>query len=244
MALFLNAFSISAPRTGDADIQKLNIVGWSNNDNLEDGRLYWKVTAGNVLEMHGTELRNNVLCSGAIHATEDTVTLAEVGGSGLSGTAIVVHTLAEESTGEVTLSYCNEDDLLVWEKRLANDYLDSNGVYLVGTTRFEQPLKRAKVTIDKMISNKLEPFFRLKANKTPDLTAIAIPRELADVHALYTLFLIYMGQNSGDDAYTDLAKDYKRMSRDELDLIKVTLDFENDDIVDDKRSTQGARMKR
>lgn len=244
MALVEDAFTISAPRTGDAGIRKLQLDGWSNNPLLEQGRLYWQVTVGNSLQFFSDEAKGatEMVCSGPIQA-DDTVALVENNSSGITGSARVSHTDAEISTGEAIITYAQEQDLLLWEKRLVIDFLDDNGEFL-GETRFEQPLKRAKVAIDKMLSNKLEPFFRRKASREIDLAAISKPRTVAETHALYTIYLIYWSQNNGDTDIQDLANQYKRMSKDELDLAKIAIDVDNDDLIDTRTSTQGGKMTR
>ena len=244
MALVEDAFTVSIPRTGDAVIRKLQLNGWSDNPLLEQGRLYWEVTTGNVLRFFSDEAKDvsDMVCSGTINA-DDTVTLNENNSSGISGNCRCEHTDTEVSTGEAIITYAQQQDLLTWEKRLAEDYLDTNGEFL-GEPGFEQPLRRAKVAIDKMVRNKLEQWFRRKGSREVDLAAIAKPRELAETHALYTLFLIYWSQNSGDIEYSDLAEKYKRMSKEELDITELTIDWTNDDIIDTTQSAQGTRLTR
>ena len=243
MALFLDAFTISPSRTGDAVVSRLTLTGWSDSLLLEQGRLYWGVTAANDLEFYSkeTKVAADLVCSGTITA-EDTVVLAEDNSSGISGEAQVVHTNTVVATGEAIITYAQEEDLIVWESHLT-ELLDGSNLFN-GESRFELPLKRAKIIIDRMVSNKLESSFKRKSNFDIDLSSIAKPKELAEAHALYTMYLIYMGNNSGDSSYMDLGKEFKRESKDNLDLVKITLDYFNDDTVDARKSTSGGKLTR
>ena len=231
MPLLVDIYTVSGPRTGDAIIKDLELSGWdANYNNLEQGRLYWRVNTSDELELFKDEgyASADLVCSGPITAG-DTVTLAENNSSGISGSARVGHTDGIESTGEVIVSYASELDMLQYQKCIV-DYLDDNGQFN-GEDRFENPLKRAKLHLDKQIRNKLDPWFRRKGSFEVDMSAIAKPRQLSEIHALYALYLIFFMVNAGDEELSKFAEKYKTMSGSLLDLTILDLDQENDDII-------------
>lgn len=244
MALFQDAYTISSPRTGDATIRNLVLRGWcANYSKLLEGRLFFRVNTSDELELFNNKdyLPASLVCSGLI-AADNTVTLDENNSSGISGSALVQHTDAQESIGDIIVSYASEEDMLQYQK-CVTDFLDENGQFN-GEDRFENPLKRSKIYLDKQIYNKLQPFFRHKASFEPDLSAIAKPRQIAEAHALYALFLVFKAVNSGDNELDKFAKGYDKMSTNNLDLTQIELDHENDDIINDKRSPSGSRLTR
>ena len=91
MSLYQEDFTISPARTGDAVIKKLDVTGFTNTSNTDAGRVYWKVTTANVLEIYKEEGKTNRIMYGSV-GSNDSVTLAEDNSSGMSGTCICVHT--------------------------------------------------------------------------------------------------------------------------------------------------------
>lgn len=244
MSLLDDAYTISAPRVGDARIRKLVLTGWcANYISTEQGRLYWRVNTSDELELFKDESYAvaELVCSGAVNA-DDTVTLNENNSSGISGNALVTHTDGTLATGEVILTYASELDLLQYNK-CATDFLDTNGQFN-GEDRFENLLKRAKTHVDKQLIGKLSPFFRRKGTLEVDLSAIAKPRQLSEVHALYALHLLYLTENSGDLELDSYAKKYEDKSGKLLGLTQIEFDHENDDVINDQRSASGSRMTR
>lgn len=244
MALFEDVYTISAARSGTATVKKLALTGWSNNSTwLEHGKLYWKKTTGDELELYRDEDKaaGDLVCSGAINA-DGTVTLDEDNSSGISGSAFVSHTTGEESTGDIIVTYCYEDDLNTFERDLT-DFLDTSSQFL-GDPRFEQPMRAAKHKIDEVLKSRLEPYFRKKNNREVDLAAIAKPRQLAEAQALYAMYYIYIAVNNGDEAIKDLAKDFRRDAEKAANIVQLELDFEGDDVLDAKPANSGGRLTR
>lgn len=222
MALFHDVHIVSPPRSGDAILKDVDFTGWSNSDaNNERGRVYWKVTTGNVLNIYKEKAYTNLLAHGDVPAS-DLVTLTADNGSGLSGTCVCVHTAGTESTGEIILTFCKEKHLVGFERDVA-DYLVS-GAFL-GDTRFENPLMQAMDWTVKVLRNTLRK--RFKSTNEVDLSIIAKPEQLAKAQACKALYHIFLAVGNGDDAMMSLAKAYDRMAKDELDLVEVDLDVTN-----------------
>ena len=244
MPLLVDVYTVSGPRTGDAIIKDLQLSGWdANYNNTEQGRLYYRVNTSNELELFKDEgyATVDLVCSGPVLA-DDTVALTENNSSGISGSARVGHTLTTEATGEVIVSYASEQDMLQYQKCITQ-YLDDNGQFN-GEDRFENPLKRAKLHIDKQVRNKLDPWFRRKGSFEVDMSAIAKPRQLSEIHALYALYLIFFTVNAGDEELSKFAEKYKAMSGSLLDLTMIELDQENDDIINASVSPSGSTLTR
>lgn len=235
--LYENPFTISPSRTGDAQLTKVELTGWSNQDMP---RLWYTVTAGNDLELYSDSARSALVASGAIVSGE--ADIAEENDSNISGTILVEHTPGVEATGEITLSYCNEQDLMTWERDL-EQYIPE-GTFL-GQPRFEQPIKRAKVKLDKMLANKLRPLWQRKTSTNEvDLSSILKPRQLAEAQALYALYLIYLAVNNGDEAIMRLAEKYRQLSEEELDITQLEIDYGQDNRIDTEGNPSGSTFTR
>jgi hypothetical protein len=240
MALFQDAFTISPARTGNAILKNLVLTGYTNSEtNTEDGRLYWKVTEDEDLELYRDELYTELVAFGDI--VDGVVEIEDADEFGITGSAVVVFDVGEESTGEVILTYAREEDMLIYERDLL-DFLDAET--FLGEVRFEAVSRAAKEKLDKMLRNKLRAYFRRKGNGEVDLSCIAKPRQLAPVHARFMLYLIFTAVNNGDRDIMQLAKDHLREGEKELDLLNIELDFDNDDNVDASPPTSGSRLTR
>lgn len=242
MALFEDVYTISLPRSGNAVIKNLTLTGWSNKPtSLELGRIYWIKTTADDLEFYKEESLTNMISEGAI-AGSGKATMLDVNSSDISGVAYVNHTSGEESTGEIIVTYCYEDDVLLFERDLL-DHLDSSNQFL-GSARFEQPLKAAKHKVDEVLKSSLRPYFRKRSNGEVDLGAITKPRQLAEAQAHYAMYYILMAVNNGDVDIMNLAKHHKSEARKSIDIVQLELDFDGDDVIDSAPAASGGRFTR
>ena len=235
MALFREDYSISPARTGDAVVSRLVLTGWSNAPaKLEDGRLYYTVTTASpgVLDLYLDEAKaaSDKVATGSIDNTTDKVTLAAANASGITGSAIVVHTVGTEATGEIIVTYAFEDELRTYLKNVTA-LLDGSSQW-EGGVRFESALKIAKRKLDDSLLSRLNRVLPHLADGRHDLSVIAAPGQLAEVHALMTVVILLRNAAASDPTKLDLASDYNKQAKSELDLLKIHLDVDNDDQVD------------
>lgn len=245
MALYEDAYTISAPRTGTTKIKDLSLSGWSNNSTwLEHGRLYWKKTTGDDLEFYRDEgyASGDKIVSGSINADGSVDLSTDPNGSGISGSAFVDHDTGEESTGEIIVTYCYEDDLKTLERDLL-DFLDESNQFL-GATRFEQSLRAGKSAIDRQLRVSLKEKFRRKNSNEVDLAGVAKPRQLAEAHARYTLYYIFLAVNNGDEQLMTLAELHRKEANKALDVSGLEIDYNNDDVIDRSAPATGGRLTR
>ena len=246
MALFAEDYTISAPRTGDARIRNLALIGWGNAlaTVSEAGRLYWSVTVGNVLELYKREGRAaaDLAASGSIHATTDAVTLAQANNSGLSGSATVVHTAGRASSGEMILSYADEPELTVEVQHLTS-LLDGSSQW-EGGRRFEKALKESKRLLDAALLGQLHVRLARTPEHLPDLAAIAQPRQLAQVHAKLAAALLFEHRGVHAPVNYERAEHKRRDAMDMLKSIALVLDLDNNDIADESRALSTGVVRR
>lgn len=246
MALFAEDYTISVARSGDASIRNLALTGWGNAlaTVSEAGRLYWSVTSGNTLELYRNEARaaGDLVASGAINASTHAVTLAQANSSGLSGSATVVHTSGLAANGEVILSYADEPELASELQHLTS-LLDGSSQW-EGGRRFEKALRQAKRTLDAALIGQLQHRLPRTAAHLPDLSAIAQPRQLAEVHAKLTASLLFEQRGVHAPINYERAERKRRDAHDLLKNIALALDLDNNDSVDDRPSLSSGSVRR
>ena len=241
---FAEDYSISRARTGDAKINKLVLTGWSKNQATftEQGRLYWIVTTGNVLELYRKEDKAaaDLIATGSI--ADDLVTLTASNSSGITGSAEVIHTDGDESTGEIIISYANEDDL---ERALKNSkaFFDKTQKW-ADEPRFEAAFKEAKNELDDWIVGKLSTRLQLRKSLDYDLAGLAQPRQFSRIHALLTASHLLAAQGTLRADYAIMAKDKRDAARDRFKGIIILLDQFNDDTIEDKVSGASTTLTR
>ncbi|MCA8940765.1 MAG: hypothetical protein KDB07_13185, partial [Planctomycetes bacterium] len=131
-----SAITSSVPHTGSALLRNITLTGWSADiDNkTQGGKLFWKVTTGDVLELYAEDSRTTRVSYGSI--SSNAVTLAQDNSSGLSGAAYVDYTSGQESTGVIVLSYADEGDLNKI-MQASSGFQDGSSNWVGGGTRFE-----------------------------------------------------------------------------------------------------------
>lgn len=239
MALFSEDYSISDPRTGDAQVRKLAVTGWSNVllTKTEHGRLYWKVTtsgASSTLKFYLDEAKasGDEVMTGTFTVNADAfvaVTLSASNSSGLTGTAVVKGLDSATSTGDVIISYAEETDLARELKDLTSLLTSAQWE---GGTRFESALKQTKRDLDMRLTSMLRTRFKKKTTNEIQLADIARPRDLAQVHALYCCALLMYNRAGNDPQKIDIANNYTTRANDLLKSVALAIDFDNDDVVD------------
>lgn len=236
-SLFQDIFTISPAKTGDAILKRLSLSGWSLDESISaQGKLYWALV-DDTLTFYSDKEMQQAVCSGEVD-DDNTVLLESDSIDELSGEAVIEYT--EDSTGFVILSYCNEQDLVSFERDVL-EQLDEDDEFQ-GMPRFEQPMMKAKEYIDAILRERLRP--RFKATGEVDLSFIAKPRQLATATALYALHLIYFSLGHGDEALERIAKAYEAKANKMLELTEIDLDFEDDGTVDGSDNTRGIRFER
>lgn len=243
MALIDEPYTISPPRTGDARISRLVLTGWSAGFDTwtEDGRAYWDVVSG-VLTLWKNELRTGAttrLCSGTI--TAGVVTLSALNSSGISGSARVDH--AEDSTGDVIISYANEQAL---ESlcRSVSSFLSTSA--WAGVTRFEEAFRLGKEELDRWLVERLIGQLSRKDTREIDLSVVAKPRQLAQVHGLLTLGFIFerLASITENPAHFELTDRYRKRAKDVWAHVRLDLNADEDEIVDGEARLRAVTLVR
>jgi len=234
VALLDEPYTISPPRTGDAVISKLALTGWSATMQTwsEDGRMYWSISTGNVLSLyrHPDRGSGDRVCYGTI--SSDLVTLAQDNTSGISGTARVVHTDATAATGEIIVSYATEQDLEA-VLHSASTFLSSS--QWAGQTRFEEAFRSAKRELDRWLPAKLGNASTVKSGSyDTDLSVIAKPRQLAEVHANLAAWKVLQRMASLDSEEQAIADRFFREAKRIFGDVRLDVDYGNDGVIDAK----------
>jgi hypothetical protein len=224
-----SAITSSVPHTGDALLGDIALTGWSADIGAisQGGKLFFKVTTGDVLELYSDDARSNRVAYGSI--SSDAVTLAQDNSSGLSGSARVSHTSGTESIGVIVLSYADETDLArVFHS--PSGYLDSSNQW-AGGDRYEQAFLDAKVIMDEMIAARVNNL-PVKANNTLDTTAVVITRAFRTVHARLTAYVLEAWKGSIDVDQLGVADDHRRQAERLWKSTQVYLNTQSDNTAD------------
>lgn len=243
--------------TGAVVLSRLVLTGWgawsagvAALDTWSDrGRLWWVFTqsSGDLSFYRRPTLGSgDKVCSGT--ASSGLVTLAQANSSGISGTVeCTAGTLgsnpAENGTGDVIVSYANENDLLDAYNGVQS-YLDSNSKWYGQNTRFEAVLRSSKRDLDEFIATRLQVGIERDNNGRRKLAAISDPRQLAKVHALYTLSQIEFHRAGANEARVVTAESYERRALALLKALEVAMDYGADGIVDNEQSASSGFVRR
>jgi len=246
MALYDEPYTISPPRTGDARLHRLVLTGWSNTILTwsDQGRMYWKVTTGNVLELfrHPGLASGDRVCYGTV--SSGAVTLAQDNSSGISGSARVTHTSATESTGEVIVTYAGEVDLEAVCHSIAGLLTSSQWA---GVTRFEEAFRQAKEELDRWIPSKLgsKRVYRTDTNEL-DLSVVAKPRQLAKVHAHLTAWVVMerLASINGRESNEAMEASHQfRHAQRVWETVELALNTDNDSSQDAVAESRSLRLR-
>lgn len=247
-------YSIRSPLTGDLVLSRLVLTGWGGVQSAvpdlvaftDRGRLWVRFTqSSGLLEFfrRSTMGSGDLICSGTVN--NGLVTLAANGAisSPISGSAEATNgTLGtnptQDSTTQVIVSYCDENDLIDKYAGVTS-YLDANSKWQAQNARFEAKIREAKRELDEHLAGMLDTRLRYDAQGRRQLADIADPRQLAPVHAYWTLALIetYRKNQVGAEFYMGLAMSQLRGT-------KITLDHEADGRQDAEVSMASAKLVR
>lgn len=242
-------------RTGDALITRLVLTGWGTVTTAvtsvftwtDRGRLWWVYTASSgdlSFYRRATAGSGDKVCSGT--ASSGLVTLSQANTSGVSGTAEVTAGVfgtnpALDSTGDCIITYADENDLIDNYKAVTS-YLDSNSKWEGKLIRFEAIIVRAKRQLDEYIAARLGDRLRRDAGGRRMLADITDPRQLADVHAEYTLGLIEEYRAGLVAERRAAAKERQNKALELLGVMNIGLDYDGDSVVDVESSMASARL--
>lgn len=248
-------YSIRSPLTGDLVLSRLVLTGWGavTSDvpalvsQTDRGRLWVKFTVStNTLEFFK---RSTMLSDDRVAYTSSAVsgglaTLVQDNSSGISGSCECTSGTqganpTENGTTQVVVSYAHEKDLADKYAGFSTSYLDSNSKWIGQAARFEAKLLEAKRELDEHLAGMLDTRLRYDAQGRRQLADIADPRQLAPVHAYWTLALIetYRKNQVGAEFYMGLAMSQLRGT-------KITLDHESDGRQDAEVSMASAKLVR
>lgn len=236
----------SKVRSGDLVIRDITLAGWgavttspastSLRDFTDHGRLWGRITTGNVFELWKTptfDVSTNRTCytSSAITAA-GIATFIEDNSSGISGTAYLSYTLGEEQLFDIIVSYADELDIARAYQGLSGE-LDSNGDYEGQDDRFESLLKEAKRRdIDPEVYNNYMESLGVDDLGRPLLAKISDPRQLAEAHAAFCVYRLYKKRRAQDIEFRDVANDSLKEAQKELADTPVAFDVDADGSID------------
>lgn len=234
-----SAITVGRALKGDAVIRDVVLTGWSQGLDAvsQSGKAFWSVTAGNVLQLYADDERATLVASGTI--VSGSVALSAVGGSGLSGSARVAHTVASE--GVLIISFADETDLTRVFQSLEG-YLDSSDQW-AGGVRYEQAFFDAKVMLDSMVDTRFGNRLPVKPDGTRDLTAFVIDRTLRLVHAKLVAYVLETWRGSLDPVQIGVAQEHRRNAERLFTGVSLTLNVDSNDSADgvsvSARATRG-----
>lgn len=238
--------------TGVALLSRLALTGWGAvtlgvtalEAFTDRGRLWWRFTAStNTLEF----FRRPTLLSGDRVAFTDTAAadgkavLVAANTSGFSGTCDITGGTpganpTQDATGDVIISYADENELISACADVQG-YLDGDSKWNAQGVRFEALLRESKRELDERIVEKLCKDLARDAGGRRLLAAIADPRQLARVHALYTVYLLDAHRAGDDPARMESSQWHLDRALGLLKATRIALDNEADGINDvEKRS--------
>lgn len=225
--------------TGDAVIDRLVLTGWGTVTSsvtslstwTDNGRLWWSYVASTGVitfyRRNSTTIATDAVCSGTVGAT-GLVTLTASNTSGITGTAEVTDgdytagalvAPTEDSTGDVIISYCDENDLIDAAIGVPN-VLDSNSKWFGQLVRFEALLLRQRISFDNLVKNSLRGVASTDARGDVVLCDIRNPRQLAQAFATYCIAEL-MENRQGVVPERMAATDRKRARA--VDLLKTVV---------------------
>lgn len=241
--------------TGDAVMRRLALSGWGATaaalqTYTDRGRLWWRYTSsGALLEF----FRRPTLVSG--HRVAYATITAGVSAaftadnsSGFSGSCEIDNGTpatnpASDSTGDVIVSYADENDLKN-ALRGSRAYLDANSKWEAQDTRFEAILREAKVELDELLAGRLAGNLSRDDNGRRALAAIADPRQVARIHALYTVAMMERYRVGNSPERREAAEFWFTQALQLMSATQIALDDDGDDQIDREASVASIRLSR
>lgn len=192
---------------GNAPTTHWSFTG-ANRGNTSDGRAWARVSrAGDTftVTVFRDELRDVAVASGSRNGL-GAVTLAEAGGSGLSGTVEIAH--AATGDCELDVFYACDEDLVARHTDVSAHLMD--GAF-AGEPGFSGPCARAKGVVDVLLAARLGSDFRAES-----LAPLAEPT------ALYALFFLYSWLSTrADDPAGALAARFRAEAHAALPYVRL-----------------------
>lgn len=233
-----------AVRDGDLVLRDLQLTGWGATqqwlkENTNNGRLWGRITTGDVLELWRTPTfddANDQVAESDNPITEaGPVTIVESNGSGLTGSVNVDYTLGEEQLFDVVMSHASERDLKrAYGEGLAGE-LDDDDKYEGEDVRFESLLKETKrEVINKKLWERYKDVVGLDDVGRPLFAKISDPRQIARAHALYAVSALYLRRADESSNFLEIAKKFERLADDSLQSTPIAWDIDRDGDIDDQ----------
>lgn len=240
---------------GSAVLSRLVLTGWGALNALETftdhGRLWWRFTqATALLELfrRPTLLSGDRVAYTQSAAANGKATLVADSSSGFNGACDLDDGTAgtnpaADAAGDLIISYATENDLL---DHIADapGYLDEDNKFYAQGTRFEALLRKAKRELDELLVEKLHDDLGRDTQGRRVLAAIADPRQLAPVHALYCAYKLEAHRAGANEARAELAQWHIERARSMLRAMRIQLDDEADGTVDHERRTADRKLLR
>lgn len=250
-------------RTGDAVIDRLVLTGWGTVTSqvtslftwTDNGRLWWSYTASSRLitfyRRNSTTIAGDAVCSGTVSAA-GLVTLTASNTSGITGTAevtdgdftagaLLAPTL--DSTGDVIVSYCDENDLIDAAQGVSN-VLDSNSKWVGQLVRFEALILRMRLEFDGYVARKLADLATLDNRNEVTLCDMKNPRQLAPSFSNYCVAEIMERRAGADPARMQAAKDKRERAMDLLKTLTLALDYDGERVKQAEVNVTAGRVYR
>jgi hypothetical protein len=235
-----NDITVSPPTAGDAVVNLIELTGWSDvlATKTTQGRVWWVLT-GSAFVLYSDETLLGSIGTATLTSGVN-ATISQANSSGITGTINAVFT--QSSAGSFIVSYANEADL---ENRLSNStsfLASSKWPTSTGSNRFERAFGLAKRMLDGWLvgtdARNRVPQWRGK----PDLSALAEPRQLADIHAMLTAHVIVSRLTTINQSieYIDLSAKYLKEARTMFGSIRVMWDSTRDGQVDSNSFAHGS----
>lgn len=241
--------------SGDGAMRRLTLSGWGATaaalaSYTDRGRLWWKYTvSGTLLEFfkHPSLAAGHLVAHATVTAGVSAALTAD-NGSGLSGTCELDNGTAgtnpaEASTGDVIISYASENDLKL-AMRGSPNYLDANSKFEGQDVRFESILRESKTELDELIAGRLATRLSRDSTGRRALASIADPRQLARVHALYTVYMMERYRVGNKPERREAAEFWKTEALTLLSGTEIALDDEADDEIDSENNVGSIRLER
>lgn len=241
--------------TGAATLRRVVLSGWGASASAlaaftDNGRLWWRYTASSALLeffRHDGLAASHRVAFGTV-ALGVCATLTADNASGFSGSCELDAgqsgvNPSGDATGDLIVSYASENDLRN-AMRGSPNWLDATSKWEGQATRFEALLAESKVELDEVVAGRLAGRLPRDAMGRRALCAIASPRQLARVHALYTVYMMERYRVGNNPERRDACEFWKNEALTLLSATHIALDYEGDDSVDLESTVSAVRLGR
>lgn len=240
--------------SGDGAMRRLTLSGWGATATAlatytDRGRLWWKFTAPGTLEFfkHPSLAAGHLVAHATITAGVSNAFTPD-NSSGFSGACELDNGTAgtnpaEDSTGDVIVSYASENDLKL-AMRGSPNYLDANSKFEGQDVRFEALLRESKIELDELIAGRLATRLGRDSYGRRALASIADPRQIARIHALYTVYMMERYRVGNKSERREAAEFWKSEALTLLSGTEIALDDEADDEIDSENNVGSIRLER